>query len=119
LVAACCIIASIKQKDTGTKAAEIMTRDVSPVQSNTPIAEAAAKMAEARFGGLPVLDDSGALTGIVTEDDLLRRVELGTSPHHPAWLSFFRSPGLAAADYVRAHTRTSEDIMTPDPSVVG
>jgi predicted transcriptional regulator len=74
-------------------------------------------MIDGRISGLPVIDDDGRLAGIVTEGDLLRRIELGTAPHHPAWLNFLRGPGLQALDYVRAHTLNVEDVMTPEPTV--
>jgi CBS domain-containing protein len=100
-------------------ATDIMTRDVMTVHPKTPIAEAVAKMVAAKISGLPVLDDQGLLAGIVTEGDLLRRVELGTAPHHSSWLNFLRGPGLAAIDYVRSHTLNVEDVMTRDPVTVG
>ncbi len=100
-------------------AGDVMTRDVATVHPKTPIAEAVAKMVAANISGLPVLDDEGMLAGILTEGDLLRRVELGTTPHHSSWLNFLRGPGLAAIEYVRTHTLNVEDVMTRDPVSVG
>jgi CBS domain-containing protein len=96
-------------------ASDVMTRDVATVHPRTPIAEAVAKMVAAKISGLPVLNDEGLLAGILTEGDLLRRVELGTAPHHSSWLNFLRGPGLAAIEYVHSHTLNVEDVMTRDP----
>jgi CBS domain-containing protein len=111
------ILASTAAEST-MQAQEVMTRDVATVHPRTPVAEAVAKMAHARISGLPVLDDDGLLVGILTEGDLLRRVELGTAPHHSSWLTFLRGPGVAATEYVRTHSLTVEDIMTRDPASV-
>jgi CBS domain-containing protein len=42
--------------------------------------------------GLPVVDSSGILVGIVSESDFLRRVELGTAPADRPW--FDQASGL-------------------------
>jgi acetoin utilization protein AcuB len=51
--------------------AQIMTRNVVTVTSQTRVDEAARIIIAGRFGGLPVVD-GGELVGIVTETDLLR-----------------------------------------------
>jgi len=42
------------------------------------ITDAIRLMLERKFSGLPVMDARGALVGIVTEGDLVRRTETGT-----------------------------------------
>jgi CBS domain-containing protein len=96
-------------------AIDVMTREVATVRPETPVAEAIAKMVAGRISGLPVVDEAGKLVGVVTEGDLLRRVELGTEAHRPGWLSFLRGRELAAAEYVRSHTLYVRDIMTSAP----
>jgi len=54
------------------------------------------------------------LVGIVTEGDLLRRVETGTERHRTAWSEWFSPNSRLAADYVRSHARRVADIMTLD-----
>ncbi len=97
-------------------ARDVMTTTVATVHPRTPLAEAVAKLVEGRISGLPVVDDQGALVGILTEGDLLRRVELGTVPQHSGWMRFLRGPGLAASEYVRTHTAAVEDVMTQAPT---
>jgi CBS domain-containing protein len=51
---------------------EIMSTPAITVQAGTPIAAAAALLAEKGFTALPVTDDDDHLVGIVTEADLIR-----------------------------------------------
>ena len=62
------------------KAAEIMTREVVAVTPDTSIIDVATTMIDHRISAVPVVD-RGKLVGIVTENDLLRRVELATEPN--------------------------------------
>jgi len=50
----------------------IMTRTVVTVGESTPVVEAAGLMIRRKIGGLPVIDASRAVLGIVTETDLLK-----------------------------------------------
>jgi CBS domain-containing protein len=50
----------------------IMTRAVVTVGAATPVVEAATLMIRRKIGGLPVVDTSHCVIGIVTETDLLR-----------------------------------------------
>jgi CBS domain-containing protein len=52
----------------------IMTRTPMTVPQNAPIDEAARLMMTKKIGGLPVVDDTGHLVGIITESDILRMV---------------------------------------------
>ncbi len=100
------------------QASDIMTRRVATLRPETTIADAIAMMVEGRISGLPVLDGSGRLVGMLTEGDLLRRTEIGTEPHRSGWLKFLQGTGRAATDYVRARTHRVEDVMTPMPEAV-
>lgn len=50
---------------------QVMTSDPVTVTPETPVGQAAALMLERRINGLPVLDDSGALVGIICQSDLI------------------------------------------------
>jgi CBS domain-containing protein len=95
-------------------AGDIMTRTVATTTEITSLPAAIKLMLERHVSGLPVLDGAGMIVGILTEGDLLRRVELGTNSHHAKWLDFFRSPARVAQDYVDTHSRVVGDIMTPE-----
>lgn len=51
---------------------KIMTRDVKTVSPETPIVDAAELMLEYKVSGLPVVEKSGKLVGILTESDVFR-----------------------------------------------
>jgi CBS-domain-containing membrane protein len=51
--------------------ARIMTRQVVTVSDTTPVVDAAIIMIERKIGGLPVVDPSRRLLGVITETDLL------------------------------------------------
>jgi CBS-domain-containing membrane protein len=100
-------------------AADIMVRSVISVTPETNVAEAARLMLDHRISGLPVLDRSGALVGIISEGDLLRRAETGTERQRPRWLEFFSAPGRLAQDYAQAHARKIADLMTKNVVSIG
>ena len=52
---------------------EIMTTDVITVREEAAVEDAARLLARHRISGLPVVNRSGALTGVVTEYDLLAK----------------------------------------------
>lgn len=100
------------------KASDVMTVGVVVVGPETSVEEAARLMVQHRVSGLPVMED-GRLVGIITEGDLLRRMEIGTEPHPRGWLAFLASPGRLARDYVRTHARQVADVMSTDVKTVG
>jgi CBS domain-containing protein len=99
-------------------AADVMTRQVVSINSDASISEAARAMLSNGISGLPVIGDQGNLIGIVTEGDLLRRVESGTVRRRPRWLEFIIGPGHLASEYVQSHSRRVRDVMTPGPEVI-
>ncbi|MCA1906650.1 MAG: CBS domain-containing protein [Desulfarculus sp.] len=50
---------------------QVMTPDPVTVTPETPVSRAAALMLERRINGLPVVDGSGALVGIICQSDLI------------------------------------------------
>ena len=55
------------------KAKDIMTAEVVTVTPQTSVEDLAKILMEKRISGVPVVDDTGALVGIVTENDLIRK----------------------------------------------
>ncbi len=94
------------------KASDVMTRRIVSVGPETSVEAAADLMLKHHISGLPVLDASGRLVGLITEGDFLRRVEAGTERRRPRWLEFIRGPGPAADEYVRARGRKVGELMT-------
>ncbi|WP_159587486.1 CBS domain-containing protein [Chelativorans xinjiangense] len=93
------------------KAKDIMTTRVVTVTPHHSVRHAAQIMLDHGISGLPVTDDEGRLVGIVTEGDLLRRVELGSA----GLVGAIRSPDRVrqqARDYIRSHSWKVGDLMT-------
>ena len=98
---------------------DVMTPNVISVKSDESILRAARLMLQNRISGLPVVDANGALVGVVTEGDFLRRGELGTSRRRPKWIEFLVGPGRLASEYVQQSGRKVAEVMTPNPLTVG
>jgi CBS domain-containing protein len=96
------------------RAHQIMTRKLITVKADTPILEAANVMLQHHISGLPVVDDTGGLLGIVSEGDFMRRSEIGTQGPRIRWLDFLMGAGKSALDFVREHGRRVGEIMTRD-----
>lgn len=59
-------------KALGQTAGEVMTKDPTTVHPNKPLRDAAQLMHERNITRLPVLDDRGAVVGILTRGDIVR-----------------------------------------------
>jgi CBS domain-containing protein len=92
----------------------LMTINPVTVTLETTLGDAAKIMLDQHFSGLPVVDASGKLVGIITEGDLLRRPELGTMGEPASWLMAFITPGRLANDYAHTHARHVREAMTAD-----
>ena len=93
-------------------AGDVMTQSTVTVDPDASIMHAIQLMLKRRISGLPVVDDTGALVGILTEGDLLRRAELGTQKRRPRWIEFLIGPGRLASEYVSACGRKVHEVMT-------
>jgi CBS domain-containing protein len=94
------------------KARDIMTKAVMTVSPDTPIRDVALLMTEKRISGVPVVDKTGKVIGIVSQSDLLHRQELGTETRHKWWLRVFSDPDRMAIDFSKSHGIKVGDIMT-------
>jgi CBS domain-containing protein len=68
-------------------------------------------MVEHRISGLPVVDASGRLVGVVTEGDFLRR----TDRDRPRWISVLLSDAGAQITAKQLHERRVEEAMSRNP----
>jgi CBS domain-containing protein len=96
----------------------IMTSPPITVPASCSVAEAAKRMLDNKISGLPVVDANGALVGIVSEGDFLRRSELNTERKRSWLLEWLTSSGKIADEYVRAHGRRVEEVMTVPVSAI-
>jgi CBS domain-containing protein len=98
------------------RAHQIMTRSVVTIAPDATIVEAANTMLRHHVSGLPVVDAEGALVGIVSQGDFIRRSEIGTQRKRGRWLKALL--GDSAVEYVQEHGRRVSDVMTSDPITV-
>lgn len=94
------------------RAREVMARAVVTASPETTVDELARLMINLRISGVPILDKEGCLVGIVTEGDLLRRVEIGTERRPQGESEPLSSNSWLAAEYVESHAKRVADIMT-------
>ncbi len=94
------------------RARDLMTPEVVTVPPETPVISIARLLADRGISAVPVVDALGALRGIVTEADLIRRLA-GEVDRPASWLaSFFSNQARDADRYARTHGVTAADIMT-------
>ena len=95
---------------------DFMTRRVVTVTPDTPILAAARLMLDNHVSGLPVVDPSGRVVGVITETDLLR--EDGKSAQGSPWLQMVAGTDGLTGDPERLGARKVEEIMSRDPITV-
>jgi CBS domain-containing protein len=93
---------------------EIMSRPVVTVKADTTVKELAALLVEKQISGVPVVDDKGAVIGVVSETDMLHRKEIGTGHRHSWWASLLMSDADLADEFVRYRATKVGDIMNPE-----
>jgi CBS domain-containing protein len=98
-----------------------MTTNVITVGPDASVQEVAKILSERGISGAPVVDAENHVIGIVSEGDLLHRVEVGTERRPDRtrrrrswWLDSIASDEELARDYVKSHGRTARDVMTPE-----
>ncbi len=93
-------------------AGDIMTSPAICVQRNAPVADVARAMVDHGISAVFVVNKENKPIGIVSEQDLLRRADLGTGHHHSRWADFFLTAASQAAEYVKEHGKLAKDVMT-------
>jgi CBS domain-containing protein len=96
------------------KARDVMVSPVITLKPSATVREAAKLFLERRISAAPVVEDQSKVVGIVSEGDLLHRVEAGTERQRPWWLRALMSETNVAEDYIKAHARKVVDVMTRD-----
>ncbi len=104
------------------RAMDVMTTNVITVSPDTSVQEVAKILSERNISGVPVVDAQNRLVGIVSEGDLLHRVETGTDRRtgrrRSWWLDTVGSDEELARAYVKSHGRTAKDVMTSEVTSV-
>ena len=94
------------------QAQDVMTRRVITVAEATPIEEVARLLAEHRISAVPVVDEGGGVAGIVSEGDLIGRLDEGGDRSRSWWLELLSSPDVRAREQLRSHGRTAGEVMS-------
>jgi CBS domain-containing protein len=93
-------------------AADVMTRNVISVDADTSVQKIAETLLANRISAVPVVDEAGALLGIVSEGDLIHRVESDTEQHRAWWLELLIGKDALAREFIKSHGRKATDVMT-------
>ena len=96
------------------QAKDIMSSPVVTVTPDASVAEVAALLLEKRISGVPVVDHAGQIVGILSEGDLLRRVETDTERHRPHWLEMLLGQSGDAGSFIKSHASRVGDVMSHD-----
>jgi CBS domain-containing protein len=94
------------------QAANVMTFGAATIHPEAPIEEAARAMLQNRISGLPVVDASRKLVGMVTEGDLLRSQPGETD--RPRWLQLLLASPRSGERIELGRPQTVADVMTTD-----
>jgi CBS domain-containing protein len=92
-------------------AAEIMDRDVPTVPDTAPLADVVGKLLASEVKRVVVLDEAGKLLGIITDTDIIARVD---PEERPGLLTLLRSRWNEAAhrQVQRSYGQRAADVMT-------
>ncbi len=98
--------------------ADVMTPNPITVTPQTPLPEAIKLLAEEHISGLPVVDDSGKLIGVISETDLMWQ-ESGVEP--PPYIMildsviYLQNPARYEKEVHKALGQTVGEVMTRKP----
>ncbi|MBI2056381.1 MAG: CBS domain-containing protein [Candidatus Sungbacteria bacterium] len=97
---------------------DIMTKEVISIAPNAPISDAAKILAEHRFDGVPVIDASNVLVGILTEYDMVSSAAI----HLPTLQTVLQNLKVFQKDKSQFQKEVQEisslkveDVMNKDP----
>lgn len=95
--------------------ADVMTADPVTVKPETPLKEAIKLLVENRISGLPVVDDTGEVIGVISESDLMWQE---TGPEPPPFIMFLDSviylqnPSRYDKELHKAFGQTVKEVMS-------
>lgn len=95
------------------KARDVMTAPVITVTPDTGVSEIATLLLDHRISAVPVVD-GGTMVGIVSEGDLIRRLETSTERPRSGWLELLLNRDIQAAGFVKEHGTRAREVMTAD-----
>ena len=94
------------------KARDVMVKNVITVGPDALVQDIARLLLERHVSAVPVVGKDGALIGIISENDLMRRPESDTQRHRSWWLQMMTAREVLAKEFSRSHAMRAEDVMT-------
>lgn len=94
------------------RAIDVMVHHVVTVRPDTDVAEAIKLLTEHDVSALPVLDSDRNLVGMLSEADLIHRVEIGTEKHRSWWVEAVTGAATLAEEFAKSHGKKVGEIMT-------
>jgi len=101
------------------RARDVMTAPALVVPPDAKVEDIAKLLLRRGISAVPVTGNDGRLAGIVSEGDLMRRVESGTERRPSWWLAVFSNEDALARDYAKSRGRHAADVMTREVVTVG
>ena len=95
------------------KAQDVMVRDVLTVGPDSDVVEAIKILSDHDVSALPVVGADGKLVGILSEADLLPRVE-DDEHQHPWWVEALMPASKLAHEFAKAHGKKVSEVMSTD-----
>jgi len=93
------------------KAKDVMVRDVVTAAPEMSVARAIELLSENDVSALPVVDEDGAVVGVISEADLIPRAE-GDPEWRPWWLEAVTPATTLAAEFAKIHGRRVDEVMS-------
>jgi CBS domain-containing protein len=94
------------------RAKDVMSDGVMSVSADATVFEAASLLVNAEVSAMPVIDEDGAMIGIVSEADLLDRGAADGSIHRNGLLKQLADQITSAGAFVHANSQHVTDVMT-------
>ncbi len=97
------------------QARDVMTKAVVTIEPETPIGKIAALLLEKRISGVPVVDETGSVVGMVTEGDLLKSNAPDREKRREWWLSLLAEGEGLSKEFLSTisnNHRTAREIMS-------
>jgi CBS domain-containing protein len=93
-------------------AMDVMVRDVVTVKPHDNVKDAIKLLSKHDVSALPVIDDNGAVVGVISEADLIHREEIGTVKYRPWWLEALSPGSTLAEEFAKSHGRRVSELMS-------
>jgi CBS domain-containing protein len=99
-------------REYGMKALDVMVRDVVTIRPDATVKDAVDLLVKYDISAIPVVGDDGAVVGIISEADLIRRKDISTEKQRPWWLEAITPATTLAAEFAKSHGQRVHEVMS-------